>query len=134
MVSDLIAGHITMSIEGVMVQLPYVRSGKLRALAVTGSHRLALLPDVPTIAESGLPGYEFTGWVGLAAPAGVPDAVIQKTYDATAKILNSREGTEWFATLGAAPGAETPEEFARLIRAEHAKWGKVIRNAGIKGE
>ncbi len=133
-VSDLIAGHITMSIEGVTSQLPHVKSGRIRALAVTGARRLSFLPDVPTVAEAGVPGYEFTGWVGLAVPAGVPRPVLDRLYAEVAKILNSPEGREWFAANGAEPGAEPPDVFAAVIRAEHAKWGKLVRDAGIKAE
>ncbi|MDW3684455.1 tripartite tricarboxylate transporter substrate binding protein [Cupriavidus sp. CV2] len=130
-VTDLMAGHIAFSIEGLTVQLPQVKAGKLRALGVTGAQRLTSLPDIPTIAEAAVPGYEYIGWVGLAAPAATPKPVIAKLYREAAKVLNSAEGREWFASFGAEPGGEPPEVFAAFIRAEYAKWGKVMHDAGI---
>jgi len=133
-VSDLIAGHISYSIEGLTVQLPYVKAGRLRPLAVTGSRRVASLPDIPTMAEAGVPGYEFQGWVGIAAPAATPKPIVARLYREISAILATAEAREWFAAFGADPGADPPDVFAASIRAEHAKWGRVIREAGIKLE
>ena len=133
-VSDLIGGHITYSIEGMTVQLPQVKAGRLRPLAVTGPRRVASLPDVPTMAEAGIPGYEFLGWVGIAAPAATPKPIIAILYREISAILATAEAREWFAEIGADPGADPPEAFAASIRAEHAKWGLVIRELGIKLE
>jgi len=132
--SDLVGGHIDMSIEGTNVQLPFVRSGRLRALAVTSSKRLPALPDVPTMSEAGIAGYEYEGWVGIAAPAGTPAAVIERLYKEISAVLASHEAHEWFANYGLEPGGEPPPVLARLIRDEHARWGKLIRDAGIKAE
>lgn len=134
LVADLIAGHITWSIEGMTAQAPHVQAGRLRALAVTTTQRVGSLPDVPTMAEAGVPGYEFVGWAGLAAPATTPKPVIARLYAEIAKVLATAEARDWFATFGAEPGGEPPEVFADFIRAEHAKWGKVIREANIKIE
>lgn len=133
-VSDLIAGHIDYAIEGLTVLLQYVQAGRLRPLAVTGPRRVASLPDVPTMAEAGVPGYEFQGWVGIAAPAATPKPIVAKLYREISTILATPEAREWFAAFGADPGADAPEVFAASIRAEHAKWGRVIRETGIKLE
>ena len=132
--SDLIAGHISMSIEGTNVQLPFIRSGKLRALAITGARRSPVLPDVPTLAEAGVPGYELLGWVGIAAPAGTPSPFVDRLYREIAAILATPDAREWFAGFGLEPGGESPQVFANLIREEYVKWGTVIRANGIKAE
>jgi tripartite-type tricarboxylate transporter receptor subunit TctC len=131
---DLIAGRITYTIDGIGLLLPYVKAGKLRALAVTSARRVAVLPQVPTIAESGLPGYEYEAWTGICAPAGTPKEIIARLNAELVKILRTVEAREWFATQGVRPVGDTPEEFAAYIKAEHAKWGAIIRAAGIKGE
>jgi len=133
-VSDLIGGQISMSIEGTNVQLPFVRSGQLRALAVTGPRRLAVLPDVPTLAEAGVAGYEFIGWVGIAAPAATPPPIIDRLQREIAAVRASPQAREWFASYGLEPGDESPEAFAEQIRAEHARFGSLIHAAGIKAE
>jgi tripartite-type tricarboxylate transporter receptor subunit TctC len=132
--TDLVAGRLTYTIEGPAIQLPQVKAGRLRALAVTGRQRVAALPDVPTIAESGVPGYEYVAWVGIAAPSATPRTIIAKLHADAARVLRSPESREYFTAHGAEPGGESPEEFAALIRAEHAKWGKLVREAGIKAE
>lgn len=131
---DLLAGHLNFSIEGFTVQLPQVKAGRLRALATTGAQRSPAVPELPTIAEAGVPGYEYIGWSGLAVPAATPKAIVQRLYDEIAKIYATAEARAWFASLAAEPGGHTPEEFAAFIRAEHAKWGRVIRDAGIRLE
>lgn len=133
-VSDLIAGHISYSIEGLTVQLPQVKAGRLRALAVTGPHRVASLPDVPTMAEAGFAAAEFQGWVGVAVPAATPKAIVARLYREIGGILATAEARAWFAEAGADARADPPDVFAAAIRAEHAKWGKVIRERGIKLE
>jgi tripartite-type tricarboxylate transporter receptor subunit TctC len=132
--TDLVAGRLTYTIEGPAIQLPQVKAGRLRALAVTSRERVAALPEVPTVAESGVPGYEYVAWTGVAAPAATPKAIIAKLYADIRGVLRSPESREYFAGHGAEAGGESPEEFAAFIRAEHAKWGKVVREAGIKAE
>jgi tripartite-type tricarboxylate transporter receptor subunit TctC len=132
--SDLIAGHISYSIEGLTVQLPQVKAGRLRALAVTSPRRVASLPDVPTMAEAGLGAASFEGWVGIAAPAATPKAIVARLYRDISAILATDEAQAWFAEVGAAARADPPEVFAALIRAEHEKWRTVIRAAGIRIE
>ena len=133
-VSDLIAGHLSYSIEGLTVQLPQVKAGRLRPLAVTGPQRVASLPDVPTMAEAGLPGAEFQGWVGIAVPAATPKPIVARLYRDIGAILATPQARAWFGDVGAEARADPPEVVAAAIRAEHAKWGKVIRDAGIKIE
>jgi len=118
--------------DGLTVQLPHVRSGQLQALAVTGARRTASVPDIPTIAEAGLPGYEFNGWTGLAAPAGTPKEVVERLNAEIAKIAATPEARGWFDAGGAEAGIQSPEAFGEFIQAEHTKWGKVIRAAGIR--
>ena len=133
-VADLIGGHITFTIEGLTVLLPQVKAGKLRALGVTGPRRVASLPEIPTIAEAGIAGYEFQGWVGVAAPAGTPKPIIARLYREMSTVLGTQEARDYFGEFGAVPGADPPDVFAAAIRAEHAQWGTVIREAGIKAE
>jgi tripartite-type tricarboxylate transporter receptor subunit TctC len=133
-VSDLIGGQITMSIEGTNVQLPFVRSGQLRALAVTGPRRIAMLPDVPTMAEAGVAGYEFIGWVGIAAPAGTPAPIVDRLHREIAAVRTSPQARKWFASYGLEPGEESPDAFAEQIRGEYARFGRLIQTAGIKAE
>jgi len=130
----LVAGQIDFTIEGLNVQLPQVKGGRLRALAVTSASRLLLLPDVPTLAEAGAPGYEFIGWVGVAAPAATPPAIIDRLYRAIAAVESTAEARDWFAAVGAEPGVIAPDAFAAVVRAEYAHWGRVIRDAGIRLE
>lgn len=132
--SDLIGGHVDFSIEGLTLTVPLVRSGRLRALAVTGPRRVPSLPDVPTLSEAALPGYEFQGWVGIAAPAGTPRTILARLHREISAILESADGRAWLADAGAEPGTDPPEVFAAAIRAEHAKWSTVIRDAGIRAE
>jgi tripartite-type tricarboxylate transporter receptor subunit TctC len=130
----LVAGQIDFTIEGLNVQLPQVKGGRLRALAVTSASRLLLLPDVPTLAEAGAPGYEFIGWVGVAAPAATPPAIIDRLYRAIAAVESTAEARDWFAAVGAEPGVIAPDAFAAVVRAEYAHWARVIRDAGIRLE
>ena len=131
---DLIAGRLTYTMDGIGVLLPWVKAGKIRALAVTSAKRVAALPDVPTIAESGLPGFEYEAWTGLCAPAGTPKEIVARLNAELVKILRTAETRDWFAEQGMRPVGDTPEEFAAYARAEHAKWGAIIRETGMKIE
>ncbi len=131
---DLIGGRLTYTFEGVVSQLPQVRAGKIRGLAVTSAKRLPALPDIPTVAESGLPGYEYWAWMGISAPAGTPKEIITRLNAEISKILRTQEARDWFAEQGGEPVLETPEEFAAYIKTEYSRWGKLIREAGIKAE
>lgn len=131
-VTDVIAGQIPMMFDSVTSALPHVKAGKLRALGVTSAKRSSALPQVPTIAEAGLPGYEMTPWFGLFAPAGAPQAIIAKLNAEVTRIFALPDVKERLAAIGAEPMGATPEQFAALVRADVAKWTKVIQDAGIK--
>jgi tripartite-type tricarboxylate transporter receptor subunit TctC len=132
--TDLVAGHVNWTFEGTNVQMPLVKEGRLRALAVTTRERLLALPDVPTMAEAGVAGYEFTGWNGIAVPAGTPQPIVQRLYSEIGKILGSAEARDYFGNLGLGTGGESPDAFAALIRADHEKWGRIVKQAGLKAE
>ena len=131
---DLVAGQVSVSFASMPSSLPFAKSGKLRALAVGGAKRSPAAPEIPTVAESGLPGFEITDWQGLLAPAKTPAAVIERLNRETLRILNEREVKERLAAAGLQVVTATPLQFADFIRAEIDKWGKVIRTAGIKPE
>ena len=131
---DLMAGRISYTIDATVIQLPEVRTGRIKALAVTSAKRLASLPDVPTVAESGLSGFEYWSWMGICAPAGTPKEIVSRLNQAIVGILDTPQARDWFATQGGDPMGETPEEFAAFIKAEHAKWGAIVRQAGIVAE
>jgi tripartite-type tricarboxylate transporter receptor subunit TctC len=114
--------------------MPHVKSGKLSAVAVTSSRRSRAMPDLPTIAESGVPGYEASTWYGLLAPAHTPGAAVARLHQATVKILAEPAFRGKLVDQGFEPVGDSPEEFAAHIKAEIAKWGKVIRDAGIRPE
>jgi tripartite-type tricarboxylate transporter receptor subunit TctC len=132
--SDLLGGHVSMMFELMYSGLPAVKSGKLRALAVTSSQRLPILPDVPTMAEAGLPGFESSNWQGIVMPAATPRNIVTKINADTVKVLNMPEVREKIVAQGNQVGGGTPEEFGALIRAETAKWGKVVREAGVRAD
>jgi tripartite-type tricarboxylate transporter receptor subunit TctC len=131
---DLLAGRLTYTFGTVNVQLPQIHGGKIRALAVTSLTRLDALPDVPTLAESGLPGFEYNGWIGIAAPAGTPAPIVARLQREIAAVLLTDQARLYFASYGREPVASTPVAFAAFIRAEHAKWGQVIRDSNIRAD
>jgi tripartite-type tricarboxylate transporter receptor subunit TctC len=114
--------------------MPFVRDNKLRALAVTTSHRSPLVPGIPTLQEAGVPGYEVIGWTGYFAPVGTPQAIVDKLHDSLAAILATSHVKEQMAKLGAEAGTGSASEFAAFVAGEHARWGKIIRDKGIKPE
>jgi tripartite-type tricarboxylate transporter receptor subunit TctC len=130
--TGIISGEVQVMFGGAINTTPQVKNGRLRALAVAGDRRSKALPDVPTVAEAGYPGYEANTWNGILAPAGTPRAVIKRLNVEMMKILATREVIEYMVADGAEPAGDSPEKFAAYIRSEHAKWAKVIRTAGIK--
>ena len=128
----LLSQEIQFSFGTPITTLMHVRAGKLRVLAASTRTRLSILPDVPTVAEAGVPGYEAVGWNGIVAPAKTPRAVIDRLHDEIVKVLRMPEVIERLAAQGVEPASSTPEEFGAIIRADIDKWGKVIRNAGIQ--
>lgn len=134
MMNAVLGQQVDWIIEGLIATLPQVRGGRLRALAVTGSTRSPQLPDVPTLAESGVLGYEYIGWTGVAAPAGTPAAIVARLNGEIVRIAASTEGQRWFEASGAEAGTQTPAEFSAFIQAEYIKWGQLIRDAKLKLE
>jgi tripartite-type tricarboxylate transporter receptor subunit TctC len=130
-VIDVVSGQLDMVMAGVPAIVPHTRTGKLRALGVSGLARIAILPDIPTIAESGAPGYEATQWYGILLPAGAPRAVVAALHAALAKALAAPAVKERFAADGAEPFMTTPEEFGAFIKREIARWAPVVRKAGL---
>lgn len=133
-VTDLLGGQIQLLLSGIPNVMPQVKSGRLRPLAVSTARRSAFLPDVPTIAESGVPGYAVTLWWGLFAPGGTPRPIITRLNAEVARILESSEMRERLAAEGAEPTPMTPEAFARIVRDEIEFWRRVAREAGVKPE
>jgi len=131
-VPDLLAGHISMIFPNISVVLPLAREGTVRALAVTSLKRFGPLPDLPTMDESGFPGFEATAWFGLMAPAGTPPAIIDRLHRETARVLALGDVRAHLGELGMEVVANTPAEFAGVIRTETEQWAKLIRDAGIK--
>jgi tripartite-type tricarboxylate transporter receptor subunit TctC len=129
---DLLAGRVDMSFANIVNVLPLAREGKLRALAITSRKRSGLAPELPTMAESGFPGFEAVPWFGLLAPAGTPQDVVDKLHDETVKALAMPEVRKKFDELGLEPIGNTPAEFAAVIKKETPEWARVIKDAGIK--
>ena len=133
-IAAIVSGEASVSFPATSAVIPHARSGKLRALAVTTPQRSAMAPDIPTVAESGLPGYDVTTWYGLMVPAGTSREVVVKLHDAAVKALANPAVKERFATTDLEPRSSTPEEFGAYIRGEVVKWAKVIKASGIPVE
>jgi tripartite-type tricarboxylate transporter receptor subunit TctC len=131
-VQDLLAGQVQMVVLDVGVLLPHIRSGAIKALAATSKTRSALLPDVPTTGEVGLPTVLSDNWYGLAAPAGVPKAVLDRIHAAAVAVLKTKEATEPMMEQGAVIRPMTPAEFTDFVRLEREKWGPVVKASGAK--
>ncbi len=129
---DLIAGTVQAMFDSVPASAGAVRDGRLRALGVTTKNRIAPFPDLPTIAEAGVPGYEISTWYGIWAPVRTPPAIINRLQQAVAAAARNPETRARFDALGAEPVADSPEDYARFVRAEFDRWGKLVRNARIK--
>jgi tripartite-type tricarboxylate transporter receptor subunit TctC len=127
---DLVSGQVAVSFAGVPNVLTHLKAGRLRALAVTSAKRWGELPDVPTLAEAGVPGYEATLWLAFAAPPGTPQAIVQRLYAETAKVLQNPELQQSFRSAGVEALLLGPQELAAFLRAEYEKWGKVVRTTG----
>ena len=132
--TDLLGGRINYTIDNLPLALPYIKSGKLRALAVVGPRRQPTLPDVPTMAEAGIPGYELTNWFGLMVPAKTPRDVVNRISADIAKIMKMPDVRERLAGMAAEPVGSTPEQFSVFLKAETATWAKVIKDGGITAE
>jgi tripartite-type tricarboxylate transporter receptor subunit TctC len=128
----VLGGHVQMMIDAITTTAPTVQEGQVRALGTTGLKRSSVLPEVPTIAEAGVPGYEATIWLGIMAPAGTPTPVVDKLNGEINKILKQPETREAWAKQGAEPLVMMPAEFDKYLRGDIDKWAKVIHTAGIK--
>jgi tripartite-type tricarboxylate transporter receptor subunit TctC len=132
MIPDLLAGNIQLSFENITTAYPQVKAGKLKALAVTSAKRSFVAPDVPAMAEAGLPGYDITSWQAMFAPAGTPREIVARLHAETAKVLRSSDNQKKLADLGLEPGGMAPEELGALMRSEIPKLAKVVKASGAQ--
>ena len=133
-ISDLIGGRVMLSMDSLVQSFPHLKAKRLKALAVLGPRRAALLPEVPTIAESGLPGYALTNWFGLLAPAATPKETVLKIHADVIRVLSDPEAKKRITDLGADVVGNSPEEFGAAMRAESAQWAEIIKAANIRAE
>jgi tripartite-type tricarboxylate transporter receptor subunit TctC len=131
-INDLIAGHVQLMFESLNSIAPHARSGKVRALAVSGARRSPGFPDLPTIAEAGVPGYEAGTWTGIIAPAGLPRPIVDRLNAAVNEAIHSQLFTDRFALIGDEPAGGTPEQFAETIKRDSARWRDVVQRSGAK--
>jgi tripartite-type tricarboxylate transporter receptor subunit TctC len=131
-IADLIAGNVELMFESTNSIAPHVRAGRVRALAVTGARRARSLPEVPTMIEAGVPGYEVNAWTGVIAPAGLPRPVLERLNAVVNATINEPATRARLAAMGSEGGGGTPEEFAALIRRDSAKWAEVVRRSGAR--
>jgi tripartite-type tricarboxylate transporter receptor subunit TctC len=129
---DLIAGLVQMQFPSIPVVRSFIESGRLRAIAVTGLKRSSALPNVPTVAESGVPGYEVVSWYGVLGPAGLPRGIVSKLHSEITKALQLPDVLRFFAAQGAEAAPSSPEQFAELIRSDITKWAQVVRASGAR--
>jgi tripartite-type tricarboxylate transporter receptor subunit TctC len=132
--TDVIGGQVNLMFDAVTTMTEQVKAGKVKAIATTGTKRSSVLPDVPTVEESGVPGYEATIWLGLMAPKGTPAAVVNRLNDAVSKIVSQPEVHQAWARQGAVPLVMNPQVFDKYVRDDVAKWAKVIKSANIKAD
>jgi tripartite-type tricarboxylate transporter receptor subunit TctC len=133
-ITALVSGEASVGFPATSAVLPHARAGKLRALGVTSAQRSSMAPEIPTLAESGVPGYEVTSWYGLVVPAGTPHDIVARLNSVAAAALGNPEVKKRFATTDLEPAGSTPAQFGALIRSEVAKWAKVIRESGMRVE
>ena len=131
---DLLAGQVQLALTSAISGMPHLKTGKLRGLAVTTLKRSPVIPDLPTIAESGVSGYAVDGWYAVVLPASTPAAIVNKLNREIVRLLGTPAVIELLARDGAVPAASTPAELANTMRAELEKWSRVVRNAGFKME
>ena len=130
--NDVIGGQVQMMFDAITTMAPNVQAGQVRALATTGTKRSTVLPDVPTVAEAGVPGYEATIWLGIMAPKGTPQAIVDKLNTAITKAIDRPEVRKMWAEQGAVPMGMTPAEFGAYLDKDIAKWANVVKTANIK--
>jgi tripartite-type tricarboxylate transporter receptor subunit TctC len=134
LMADLMGGQVLISFGGLAAALPHVRSGKLRLLAVASATRAAAVPDVPTVAESGVPGFDVPSWLGIVAPAGTPREIVERLHAEIAKVLAQQDIKERLAAEGGEAIAGGPEQFGAYLKSEIAKWAQVVKDARIRAE
>lgn len=132
--SDLVGGQLSFMIENMPGTMPYVMARNLRALAITSPQRSPLAPELPTMAEAGVSGYEMSGWNGIFAVKGTPPEIVGRVHSEVAKILRAPEVRRELAALGAEPVGDTPDEFGAFLKADMARWGKIIKEKGIRSD
>ena len=132
--ADLIAGQVQLAFNGMASVLPQIASGKMKAIAIGSARRSPAAPDVPTVAEAGLPGFEYVAWNGNFAPAGTPAALVNRLSADIRKALAAPDVVQRLASLGSEPGGNTPAEFAAYVKADHARWARVVQAVGLKAE
>ncbi len=132
--ADLLGGHVTLTFDSMLQSLPYIRDKKLVALGLLGPKRVAALPELPTIAEQGVPGYALTNWFGLVVPAATPKNLVGRVHDDFVKVLLQDDVKKRIAGMGADAIGDTPEQFEKFWRAESEKWARITREAGIKAD
>ena len=132
--ADLIAGQVQLAFNGMASVLPQIASGKMKAIAIGSARRSPAAPDVPTVAEAGLPGFEYVAWNGNFAPAGTPAALVNRLSADIRKALAAPDVVQRLASLGSEPGGNTPAEFAAYVKADHARWARVVQTVGLKAE
>jgi len=130
--TDIVNGQVQLMFDGLPPALAQVKAGRLRALAVTTEKRSQLLPDIPTIAESGVPGYKVQGWNGFVGPAGLPRPIVDRLNRETVRVLRTDAVRQRLLALGAEPVGNTPEEFGAHMKAERDLWGRLIAKIGLK--
>jgi len=133
-IADLIAGQVQVTFNGMATVLPQVALGKLKAIAVGSARRSPAAPDVPTVAEAGVPGFEYTAWNGNFAPAGTPPALVAKISSDIRKAIMAPDLVQRLSSLGSEPSASTPAEFAAYVKADHLRWSRVVKTIGLKPE
>jgi tripartite-type tricarboxylate transporter receptor subunit TctC len=131
---DMLAGRLNVMIDTIVIYAPHVQSGKLKALAIAQSRRLSHMPDLPTTAEAGLPGYEFTAFFGLLAPAGAPSEIVRRLNAEVVKALGTSDVIESLGKMGLVPNPTTPDQYAALIAEDGAKWKRLVSQIGVKLE
>lgn len=129
---DLVAGQVQLMMANILAALPHMRNGRILAHGVSSAKRSPVIPEVPTIAEAGVPGYEVVQWFGILAPAGTPREIVARLHGAAVRALQDPQVKERFLADGGETVGNSPDEFAAIIRTDLAKWGKLVKAAGIK--
>jgi tripartite-type tricarboxylate transporter receptor subunit TctC len=134
MVTDLVAGHVMLSLDSMQSVMPVIRDGRVKAIGIAAAQRSPAAPTIPTMAESGLPGFEVGSWYGLLAPAGTPPEIIKRLHAEVVRAVGSAEVRERFQSFGSEPLGNTPDEFAAQIKSDIAKWAKVAKTANVRAD